>query len=375
MRIGINLLFMIPGVVGGTEVYAAELVKGLARCAPTADLVVFVNREAASWCLPSSTRVTRVVCPVDGVNRSARYLFEQTVLHRMVRDHGVEVLHSLGYVAPLKLDCPSVVSVPDLNFSVMPDFPLARRLALGFFVSQSIACSDRTITISEHSRQQIIRLYGVAPETVTVTYLASSVRKPPGEAIRAFRETLAIKRPYVLAFGSASPHKNIPRLIEAFGHAKRRHDLPHILVVAGHMPPRFRPPQHDWLVFTGYLDDGMRTAAIAGAEMFVFPSLYEGFGMPLLEAMACEVPVVCSKAACLPEVGGDAAVYFDPTSVLGMSDALADVVASPALRSTLVERSRTQLKRFSWDATARQTLDVYERTIAESSRAITGHAR
>jgi glycosyltransferase involved in cell wall biosynthesis len=371
MRIGLNLLFMIPDVVGGTETYARGLLEGFRRLRPNHEFVIFLNRESSGWVPDDGAGFKVVVCPVNAVSRSRRYAYEHLLLRREVRRHGIDLLHSLGYTSPVFLACPTVVSVHDLNFRAFGSLmPLPRRLMLSLAVKQAVVHSDKVITISEFSRQEILRTYNVAAEKVVVTYLAADFQPPEPESHDA-TETFAgmewMREPYIVAFSHTYPNKNLPRLLEAFSEAKRLRKFAQRLVLIGH--PYL---SEDWTPFTrdlverrdviwaGYLERRHMFSVLRRADFLVFPSFYEGFGLPVLEAMAVGVPVVCSRAASLPEVAGTAAVYFDPFSVADIAEKIVSVATNAPLRDDLRRMGSENLKRFSWKKTAEETVAVYD---------------
>lgn len=362
MRVAINLLYLIPGVVGGTETYAAGLLAAFAAARGDHEFVLFTNREAAERFPDLPENFRQVVCGVDATNRASRYAYEQGVLPTRVAAARPDVLHSLGYVGPLRAPCPHVVSIPDLNFvghgAAMPGF---KRRVLGAFVRMTAARADHIITISEFSRGQIAARFGLdAASRITVTHLAGRPA-PEGPADPALLAHYGAKPPYVVAFASQSPHKNIPRLLEAFAMASA--GIEHTLVLIGHLPTGgLAPPasaRSGRVVYTGYVPDAHVMPLLAGADAFVFPSSYEGFGLPLLDAQACGVPVACSSAGSLPEVAGDGALVFDPTSVTAIAAAIRTLATDERARAALRARGRANVVRFSWSATAERTFSVY----------------
>lgn len=373
MRIGLNLLYLIPGAVGGTQTYAESLIGALARVAPDDELVVFLNREAAELPLGGAD-VQRVVVPVPGRVRAARYVCEQAVLPSLLRRHRVDLVHSLGYVGPAATHCPRVVTIPDVNYRAYPMSPL-RRATLGCFVTRSARTAHHVVTISEFARREIVRELGVPPERLTVVHLAGpelaaferrdvAPDVSRGELARAY----GVPGPYVLAFSSPLPHKNIARLVRAFAAVAPR--VPHTLVVAGHLPwsasdlATIRAAEATGRVRAiGYVPGAHVLPLLRYADLFVFPSLYEGFGLPALEAQAAGVPVACSNAGALPEVAGEGAVLFDPSAEDYISRALARCLLDAALREHLRRAGRANVARFSWEATARATDDVYRRVL------------
>lgn len=371
MRIGLNLLYLIPGVVGGTETYATGLLRGLATTSGADEFLVFLNRESATWPLPEAPNFHRVVCPTSAGRQGVRYAYEQSRFVRLLREHRLDLVHSFGYVAPLRAPCPSVVTIHDLNYRAFGDrMPLVRRLALAFFARKSARRASRVLTVSEFSRREILDAYRLPPERVVVTHNAPrDWNDGLGEGEAALPPGLVeAGSPYIVAFSSTSPNKNIPRLLEAFARAREQYRLPHRLVLVGRsaagnvaeMPTRLNGAVR----FTGYLSDSALRAVLAGAQLLAFPSLYEGFGLPVVEAMTLGVPVVCSDRASLPEVAGDAAVFFDPSSTEEMAHKLALVARDAALRAELIEKGYANVGRFSWQATARRTLQVYREVVA-----------
>lgn len=367
MRVGINLLYLLPGIVGGTETYAAGLLLGLTTVDQRDEFVVYVNMEAAAWPLPETPNLTRVVCPVNATSRSQRYIFEQLRLPQLLRKHSIDLVHSLGYVSPVLAACPSVVTIHDLNYQAFGSYmPRVKRLALALMVRLSALQAQHIITVSEFSRREVCRTFGVPRAKVTVTHGAPKPphRQPtaPPDHEKAVLARLGIRPPYVLAFSSLSPNKNIPRLLAAFNRARNRHGLPHQLVLVGHFERNSVPATalaDSSVVLTGYLDSATLEAVLSSAQMLVFPSYYEGFGLPVLEAMAAGVPVVSSSSASLPEVCGEAALFFNPQDVEDMAQKIALVASDPKLREALRQKGLRNVGRYSWEQTAEQTLAVY----------------
>ncbi len=377
MRVGLNLLYLLPGVVGGTETYAAGLIDGLSRVASDCDFVVFVNREAVEWPLPDGARFRRVVCEVGAASRIARYRFEQTRLPRLLRKHDVALVHSLGYVAPLRPGVPSVVSIHDLNFAALGEqMRPTRKWALRFFVRASARRASCILTLSAFSKREIVRVLGLCPDRVEVVYPAAGLRRSATTPLRP--QGVGVfpdgSGRFILGFSSQSPHKNVPRLVQAFQHARRQLGLPHRLVLVGHLPAGIGAHElaGEGVSLLGFLDEASLAELMARADFLIFPSLYEGFGLPVIEAMQAGLPVACSSTAALPEIAGDAALFFDPTSVEAIAAAIERLAADEALRSELRRRGLVQAKRFSWEATAEATLNAYTKA-AGSGQAQAGN--
>jgi glycosyltransferase involved in cell wall biosynthesis len=375
LRVGLNLLYLLPGIVGGTETYATGLLRGLAEADDGLEYVVFLNQESEDWPLPDIPAFQRVVCPVRASSRVRRLLYEQFRLPALARRHGVDVLHSLGYVGPVMGRCPGVVTIHDMNTKGHGrSMPLPKRLALAFLVRCSAHAARQVITVSEFSRREIHRHLGLPLKRIQVVSEAplpptsvhqEAIAHPVADASR-HQQPHQPDAPFILAFASQSPHKNIPRLIEAF--ARIAPSVPHHLILAGHLPGDGVANRaiHRWDIahrvrLTGYLPRAEVDRLLSEAALFAFPSMYEGFGLPVLEAQAAGTPVVCANRGALPEVAGEGAVFFDPENVLDMAATLAHTLTDEDLRHSLVAQGRLNLERFSWTVAARQTLALYAR--------------
>jgi glycosyltransferase involved in cell wall biosynthesis len=361
MRIALNLLYLIPNVVGGTQTYAHGLLSGLSQIDNENEYIVFMNQEATGWLLPGAPNILSVICPVSGINRVNRYMFEQLRFPHLLKEYGADIVHSLGYVAPLFPPCSSVVTVHDLNYHAFGDqMPLLKRLGLSFFVNQSAHRADHVITISEFSRAQIISILGIPSGRITVTLQAASKSSSGAMAPIFALQHFEIQKPYIAAFCGGGPNKNISRLVRSFLLAHQMYCIPHQLVLIGVRPEYMKGEISDLIIFTGFVEESIKKRILSEAEMLVFPSTYEGFGLPVLEAQEAGVPVVCTMAASLPEVAGDSAYYFDPTSVDEMAKAIGKVAQSLDLRELLRQKGLDNVGRFSWKQTAQKTIQVYQ---------------
>jgi glycosyltransferase involved in cell wall biosynthesis len=276
-----------------------------------------------------------------------------------------DVVHSLGYVLPLAAGGRHVVTVHDVNYLGHKGWRTGiGRNAFRFFAERAVKKADRVIAVSEFSKSEIMRHMGVPAGKVSVVHSAGRDAKAvngngQSDLIGSFT------RPYVMAFSALSAHKNIGRLIAAFGQIAPT--VEHDLVLVGHMPVKSAHRAEleaaggdERIHFTGYVPDADVAALMQNASLFAFPSLYEGFGLPLLDAQNAGVPVVCSSAGALPEVAGDGAVLFDPLSINDMAKALQRALLDTGLRDRLVARGYENARKFSWDATAKQTLGIYD---------------
>ncbi len=276
---------------------------------------------------------------------------------------GVEVFHSPDFALAPVLRARTVLTVHDLGFEIRPEcaVPSLRRF-LRRVVPRSAHRADRVLADSRATADDLIRLYGVPAERIEVVYSAADERfRPiaPEEAERLIAD-LAIPRPFILSVGTLEPRKNLARLIDAFSSL----DLPHHLVIVGARGWLFDETiaklGHPRIVAPAWVDDEQLIGLYNLAELFVYPSLYEGFGLPPLEAMACGTAVAVSKTSSLPEVVGSAALTFDPEDVGEIAAALQTLATDPKLRAELVAAGMEQASRFTWQDSALKLRGIYE---------------
>jgi glycosyltransferase involved in cell wall biosynthesis len=294
----------------------------------------------------------------------------------------IDVAH-FQYIAPPLCPCPVVVVVHDVSFARFPHlFPTALGLRLRALVPRSLRRAAHVLTISEFSKSEIVECFGIDPSRITVTPLAAGPEfHPAGELEQDGGEVtaLGVSEPYVLAVGNLQPRKNLLRLLAAYALLRDRGERDHRLVLVGQRGSyggeiemaiaRLRLTEH--VVLTGYVSDAQLVALYRGASLFVYPSLYEGFGLPIVEAMACGTPVVTSNLASMPEVAGDAALLADPTSVDTLADAMSRVLSDSTLRARMRTDGLRRSAQFSWSRTAQQTLAVY---LEHARRRSPGHS-
>ena len=290
----------------------------------------------------------------------------------------VDVLH-VQYVAPPVHAGRLVVSVHDLSFIRTPRFFSAgQRMYLRTLVPLSLRKASRIITISEYSRRDIQDWRPGAAAKINVTPLAAASRFMPVEDRRRQKDVadrLGFSGPYLLYVGRLDPRKNLVALIQAFAEVKKKDGIPHRLVIAGGqgtVPASLLEAVRtaglgDRVAFPGFVSDELLPAVYSQAEVFICPSLYEGFGLPVLEAMACGCPVVCAGTSALPEVAGSAGLLVDPLRPGGWSEAILRLLADKALREKMRKSGLRQSKKFSWEETARKTLAVYEAAARRSA--------
>ena len=371
--IGLNLTFLAPGDTGGMEVHARSLVPELVRAWPAARFVGFCASELAGerW-----DGVDLRPLRLSARTRWARTAGEQTLLPAAARAAGVDLLHSPANTMPAWSPGRSVTTIHDVIHARFPETHSgARARGLAALVRLSVRRADRLIAISHATKRDLVEHLGADPGRVDVVPNGPGidpVARPTPEAQLRARLGLG-DAPVVLSVSAKRPHKNLARLIEALaGLTGRAGEPAPVLVVPGYANPheaelREVAARHgvgDRVRFTGWTDDADLEGLYATASVMAFPSLMEGFGLPVLEARRRGVPVACSATTALPEVAGDAALLFDPESVEEIRDAVARLLADGALRAELAERGRRRAELFSWRRAAEGTVASYRRALA-----------
>jgi glycosyltransferase involved in cell wall biosynthesis len=376
MHVGLNLIFLVPGETGGMEVAARELIPALIAEAPAGTrFTAFVNREAAAaGGGPWGELCPAVTVPVNARNRVQWVLGEQTLLPRLAARAGVDLVHSLASTAPLWGRFRRVVTVHDLIYARFPEAHAGLRdKGMKVLVPQAARRSDRVIADSQSTRDDLVELLGVRAEKIDVVPLGlGGVRRVAAMDEREVRARFELgERRVLLSLSAKRPHKNLLALIGALARIPAE-ERP-VLVLPGY-PTAHEQELRERAASAGVAGDVRFPAWVSGEEVeglwaladaFVFPSLYEGFGLPVLEAMARGVPVACSNASSLPEVAGDAALLFDPRDERAIADALQRLLGDAALREQLRERGRERVTEFTWQRTARLTLASYRRALAD----------
>ena len=372
MQVGINLVFLVPGEMSGPETYARELIPALLNERPDLRLTAFINREAAEVRDGPWRDIRSVLVPVRARRRTGWVLGEQQLLPVLAKRAGVDLVHSLINTGPAWGAFRRVLTIQDVIYRIYPEThnPL-RALALRVLVPLSARTADRIIVPSEATRQDVIRLLRIdASKIDLVPHGVGATHADRAESEDVLRQRYDLgARPIVFTLSLKRKHKNLERLLDALAliPSERRP----VLVLAGHATPyeqelrahAARTGVAGDARFLGWLPPEELEGLYRASTCFVFPSLYEGFGLPVLEAMARGVPVASSARGSLGEVVDDAAITFDPESSRAIGDAIERLLRDPDERARLGEKGRAHAQRFSWAETARQTLEVYERTL------------
>jgi len=379
MRVGLDLLYLVPGETGGRETYARELVPALLERAPELELIAFVNRDAGPRLAAElGDGVRAVVVPVSARSRAQWALGELALMSVAARRARVEVLHSMANFAPAWGRFRRVVTIHDLQYRAVPELLTpANRVATSALVSLAARRAQRIIAVSAAGAEEIVAGLGVAraridvvPNGVRLPASATTPVSPLSSTTGELRARHRLDdRPLALAVATHLPHKNLPALIDALAliaPAERP-----LLAIAGHDTDDGRLQAQaaaagveEDVRLLGHCSTAELDALYALATCLVLPTLHEGFGLPAIEAMARSLPVACSDIPALREVGGSAALYFDPRSPAQIAAAIGELIADTGLAGRLRELGRVQAARFSWAAAAAGTLESYRRALA-----------
>lgn len=360
----------------GIGLYTEHLLRALAAIDPTTRYTYLAVRNGPD---PGIRQPNFSPCftRISFENHLVGDLWQSSYLPVRLAALGVDLYHGPAVFLPLvKLGYRTVVTIHDLVAFLFPEtVPTKYGTYMRWMTRLSARTADRIIADSEATRRDLVRLLGVPGEKVRTIPAAlgtgfEPVRDPA--RLEAVRRTYQLEGPYLLFVGNLEPRKNLVRLIEAYAVLRRRFTLPHRLVLAGKKGWLYRPIfqaverlglQRE-VVFTGYIAPADLPAVYSMADAFAFPSLYEGFGLPVLEAMACGVPVVAGASGSIPEVVGDAALLVPSLEVEAIAEALYRVLTDAGLRAELTARGRERSRAFSWERVAIQTREVYEQVHA-----------
>jgi len=359
LRIGINALYLIPGGVGGTEIYLRGLLAALAEIDAYNHYFVFANRETGPGLAPKQANFGTVAQSVRAVSRPARVLWEQTRLPLETARLRLDVLFNPGFTAPLFCGCPQVTVFHDLQHKRHAEYFRWFDLPFwNFFLYWSAQISARLIAVSEATAADLRRYYRLPEQKIRVVeegadpvFFEIARRRAP--------------EPFLLAVSTLHPHKNLDRLLRAFAEFHR--EQPEFKLVVCGMHGFFSGPLHalreslglaQAVEFPGWIPRQDLHDLYARAWAFLYPSLFEGFGLPVLEALAAGVPTACSGIEPMAGIAGDAALLFDPHDTAALLDAMRSIAGDGALRERLAQAGPRRAAGFSWRRAAADTLEV-----------------
>ncbi len=375
MRIGIDARSVYPGH-GGIGTYARELARALARVDGHNEYLLFCTERKGTEPIVVAPNVRELICPAAMLD----WRWEQLELPTLAQTVGLDVLHLTCFTAPIAKTCAVVSTVHDVVFHVRPDLVEPKLAAyLSRWAEFAARQADRLIAVSQHARQAIADAYGTPLARIAVVYEAPGREFCPrdrAEAAERVRSRFGIDGSYCLYVGALEPKKNIDGLLDAFAELVSDGFSEGSLVLVGGrggMPYDIEQAVllrrlQDSVRLLGYVPEAELPFLYRAAAVFIYPSLYEGFGLPPLEAMACGTPTIVSNSTSLPEVVGDAALLADPEDPGQLADAMARVLQDSALSAELSRKGVERSGNFTWEEAARGTLRVYESAATEGGR-------
>ncbi len=359
MRIAIDARMISPGSMHGIARYVYELLRCLATFGRDHEFFIVVNPdgplERHTW--PSHMHLATV-------RGSWISLQQQWELPRVLRELKIDLFHAPSFMAPLFCPCRLVMTIHDLNHMVLPQFytPL-HQFYYQVFVRSCIKRSEYILTVSHFSKDEIVRNLDIASDKVFVTYNGVSDNYRPEtdqQKLAYVRDLYELPDQFIFCLSNNKPHKNVHQLVRAYCHS--RVDIP--LVLACPVDRSLIQIAENYgkkhlIYFSKFIDESHLPSVYSMTHLFVYPSTYEGFGLPPLEALSCGAPVVVARSSSLPEVVGDAAIFTNPFDYLDIARALELGVSDTALRQRLRDNGVIHARRFTWESMAKQTLDIY----------------
>ncbi len=352
----------------GIHRYILGLIAHLPAADPRFKYTVFTGETA-----PLPERDWQVKRTILSTERPATRIFWEQCIQPFSLG-GCDLLHSQAFVAPVLSNKPSVVTIYDLSFLRSPErFKWANRTYLRWFTGMSVKRASRVIAISHYTKKDIVRVYGISPDKIDVVYsgLDPQFARPTKQAIEEFREARGLPEKFILYLGTIEPRKNLSTLIRAY--AKVRPAGVKLVCAGGRgwmYEDVFQTVEELRLsrdvIFPGFLPEDELPLWYSAADIFVYPSAYEGFGLPVIEALACGVPTITTNATSLPEAAGQAALLVPPDDTTALAEALDGLINNPSQQADLAAGGPQQAMRFTWPEAARRTACVYAKALGLS---------
>ncbi len=373
MRIGIDCR-MYSSRFTGIGRYVYELTRNLFKIDTENEYVLFFNDPEFTMFEPPNERITKIK-----VNARHYSLKEQTKFNRILKQQKLDLMHFTHFNAPILYKKPSIVTIHDLTLSFYPGKKMTsviHRIGYDITIKSAVKKAKKVITVSKNTKKDLRKLLHVPEEKIHVLYegVNASFRPLDDETYPlTLNEKFGLDKPYILYTGVWRSHKNLKSLIKAFSILKDEYGYEGYLVITGRKDPVYAPEimsqtysleLHDDIIFTGMVDELELIALYNGAEVYAFPSLYEGFGLSPLEAMQCGTPVAASNTSCIPEVcGHDNAIFFNPKDPSDIAEKIFQITSNKSLQEQLIQNGFNHIKKFSWEKMATETLQVYKESL------------
>jgi glycosyltransferase involved in cell wall biosynthesis len=367
----------IPVLKAGVGVYVTSLIKALGAIDSCHQFHVIVQDDQdLGTLLKLSNRQIKFIRVRSSIFRILllRICFEQFLLPIYAKSIKADILHSVHYSFPLFLPrIKRIVTMHDVGFFIFPRcYPKLKLLYFRFFIKIARFFVDDVITISKSSKKDLSRFSGINQDNIHVAELGIdrwSVTEKDNPIIKRLMKAYNIYKPYLLYLGTIEPRKNIQLLLNAFRRTNYL-ERKYILILAGQKGWMVRELIEDIrteekkgnVIWIGYVHDLIKPFLIRGAELFLYPSLYEGFGIPVLEAMSMQVPTITSLAPAMDEIAGDAALLIPPDDEIAMANAIKKVVSDESLNRSLIQKGKSRAKLYTWHNTAKKIIEIYELT-------------
>ena len=373
LKIGINALFR--GRPTGVANYIINLVKNLAQLDKENEYYIFLIEENKEYFNLEQDNFHEMLCFVKTENPILRRMWEQIVLPKLVHDKDIDILHCPVNIIPILVQCRSIVTFLDCQyFNESSRNTLLRKKYHHIFMRLSMQKADAIITISDSMKSEIIQYLGGKRDNIHVTHLGQDTFSTVDQGVRLEGniENVNLSRKYILFVGFPQYRKNLSGLVKAFASAMGKMNEPYDLVICGDMKTKIESDYNNILKtinrynienqvkFIDYLENEELRALMVGAEIFVFPSFYEGFGLPVLEAMACGTPVLVSDIPVMHEIVDDAGMYVNPYNQDDISRGICELLLDSNLRQRLGKKGWKRAQRFTWKMTAEKTLECYQ---------------
>ncbi|MBI5766057.1 glycosyltransferase family 4 protein [Candidatus Falkowbacteria bacterium] len=379
MKIGIDAR-LYGAKHGGIGRYAQKLIEhlekidlpaeALAQAGTENQYFIFLQKNNFSEYQPRNKNFSKVLADFRAYGWREQILFP-----KLLNKHNLDFVHFTHFNAPIFYHKKFIVTIHDLIISHYPDSrattlnPFLYKIKLFFYnivINHAAKGAEKIIAVSEYTKNDIIKFLKVAPEKISVTYEGFDLPKDIDRDCQNIIQHFGINGEYILYVGSAYPHKNLEKLLMAFKKiVEAKNDLK--LVLVGKKNYFYERLEQEIkklnlqnnVILAGYCDDNQLACLYKNAKAYVFPSLIEGFGLPPLEAQSYGVPVASSNAACLPEILGDSVLYFDPKNINDMAEKISQIINDENLRNDLINKGFENLKKYSWENCAKETLDLY----------------
>ncbi len=370
MRIGIDARFY--GSLGkGLGRYTQKLIENLEKVSSEDKFFIFLRKENWDEYQPANKNFSKVLAniPWYGVR-------EQVFFPRILKKYNLDLVHFPHFNVPVFWKGKFVVTIHDLILfhfptqratTLSPFYYFLKKIAHRIVIRNAVKKSEKIIAVSRFTKKDILKHFRVSSRKIAVTLEAvDRTLEPLRASPQQIHKKYGIIKPYILYVGNAYPHKNLERLVLVFREFVRKHPHLHLVLVGkeDYFYRRLKKFVKDnrirQVIFTDFVPDGELGTLYKEALLYIFPSLYEGFGLPPLEAMSWNLPVASSNASCLPEILGDAACYFDPQALTEMAETIEKVATNGEVRQKLISGGHKQVKKYSWEKMARETLDIYK---------------